>query len=317
MEAGRTGSGNLGGGFRAGVAQWQSSGLLSRGSGVRIPAPAPRFRVRPALDDLTAQHRTIVNDPQPDPQTAPPGRDGVRLLLHSMTKKRRTASDENEPPRLLVPADQLKREIQEQIDLGRPLLDSLRRVSNEAQFASIKSQVWTWSDYNLELLRRRVSNSSLAQEYDPPFAIAVAGGPSTWLDDRREEVDFTERRLRRLTSILARVDLMMDPAPLPAAGERGARAMATGAHIFVVHGRDNARRQEVARFLERTTNKRVLILNELPDKGRTLIEKLEAYAEEAAYAVVILTADDEGGLRGAGTLRPRARQNVIMELGFF
>jgi len=35
------------------------------------------------------------------------------------------------------------------------------------------------------------------------------------------------------------------------------------------------------------------------------------------YAVVLLTGDDEGRLRGEQDLRPRARQNVVLELGFF
>ena len=60
------------------------------------------------------------------------------------------------------------------------------------------------------------------------------------------------------------------------------------------------------------------MLEEQPDAGRTIIEKFEQHAVEAGYAVVLLTSDDEG--REAGTqdeLRPRARQNVILELGFF
>ena len=37
------------------------------------------------------------------------------------------------------------------------------------------------------------------------------------------------------------------------------------------------------------------------------------------YAIVLLTADDRGGLADAkpSTYRPRARQNVILELGYF
>ncbi|MFL4399671.1 TIR domain-containing protein [Citrobacter portucalensis] len=34
------------------------------------------------------------------------------------------------------------------------------------------------------------------------------------------------------------------------------------------------------------------------------------------FAVVLLTPDDEGCVKG-GTLEPRARQNVLLELGFF
>ena len=36
-----------------------------------------------------------------------------------------------------------------------------------------------------------------------------------------------------------------------------------------------------------------------------------------AFAVVLLTADDEGSAASSAAMRPRGRQNVIFELGFF
>ena len=87
--------------------------------------------------------------------------------------------------------------------------------------------------------------------------------------------------------------------------------------VFVIHGRDVAARQTVTRFLERLGIEPV-ILHEQPNKGRTIIEKFEDYAN-VAFAVVLLTPDDVGKLKddGASELQPRARQNVILELGFF
>ena len=80
---------------------------------------------------------------------------------------------------------------------------------------------------------------------------------------------------------------------------------------------DEAVKQEVARTLERLELEPI-ILHEWPDKGRTIIEKLEAYAH-VSYAVVLMTPDDVGGPKGADakTYRPRARQNVLVELGVF
>lgn len=71
----------------------------------------------------------------------------------------------------------------------------------------------------------------------------------------------------------------------------------------------------MARFLEQLGLKPI-ILHEQPDKGRTIIEKFEAHAN-VGFAVVLLTPDDDGGLAGSGSLAPRARQNVILELGYF
>ena len=86
--------------------------------------------------------------------------------------------------------------------------------------------------------------------------------------------------------------------------------------VFVIHGRNNESKQTVARFLERIGLKPI-ILHEQPDQGRTIIEKFENYAT-VRFAVVLLTPDDVGSLQGEKTdLKPRARQNVIFELGYF
>ena len=58
-----------------------------------------------------------------------------------------------------------------------------------------------------------------------------------------------------------------------------------------------------------------VILHEQPNEGRTIIEKFEAHSD-VGFAVVLLTPDDVGGLKN-GLQRPRARQNVILELGYF
>ncbi|MDP2288686.1 MAG: nucleotide-binding protein [Actinomycetota bacterium] len=88
--------------------------------------------------------------------------------------------------------------------------------------------------------------------------------------------------------------------------------------IFLVHGSDDVRKVEVARMLEQATGREVVILHEQPNRGRTLIEKFEDHAGSAAFAVVILTADDEGRHKGTDSdLMLRGRQNVVFEMGFF
>jgi predicted nucleotide-binding protein len=87
--------------------------------------------------------------------------------------------------------------------------------------------------------------------------------------------------------------------------------------VFLVHGHDERVRETVARFLEKL-DLECVILHEQPNKGRTIIEKFEDYAD-VAFAVVLLTPDDRGG-RASGPFeseKPRARQNVLLKLGFF
>lgn len=86
--------------------------------------------------------------------------------------------------------------------------------------------------------------------------------------------------------------------------------------IFVVHGRDNGMKGAVARWLERV-GLTPIILHERADQGRTIIEKFEGEAREAGFAVILASGDDEGRLRATRKMQLRARQNVILEMGFF
>jgi predicted nucleotide-binding protein len=86
--------------------------------------------------------------------------------------------------------------------------------------------------------------------------------------------------------------------------------------VFLVHGHDESARETAARFLEKLGLKAV-ILHEQPSSGKTLIEKIERYSD-VAFAVVLLTPDDIGAEQVPNAKRsPRARQNVILELGYF
>ncbi len=89
---------------------------------------------------------------------------------------------------------------------------------------------------------------------------------------------------------------------------------ASRTRVFVVDGHDHGPRDSVARLLERLELEAV-ILEEQPNKGRTIIEKFVDYSD-VEYAVVVMTPDDMGGEKG-GRANQRARQNVILELGFF
>lgn len=62
-----------------------------------------------------------------------------------------------------------------------------------------------------------------------------------------------------------------------------------------------------------------IILENVPAQGDTIIEKLERYVGEhgnVGFACALLTPDDEGyRTNHPEEKRPRARQNVVLELG--
>lgn len=88
--------------------------------------------------------------------------------------------------------------------------------------------------------------------------------------------------------------------------------------IFVVHGHDKEMKQYVARTLEKLGLKPI-ILHEQPSQGRTIIQKFTDYADNVSFAVILLSPDDigYGKDQSSEAAKYRARQNVILELGFF
>ena len=81
--------------------------------------------------------------------------------------------------------------------------------------------------------------------------------------------------------------------------------------VFIIHGHDSAMKKDVQLFLTRAGVNEI-VLHERPDKGRTVIDKLVQEGESADYVIALLSPDD---LQHDGTVR--ARQNVILEIGYF
>jgi predicted nucleotide-binding protein len=107
------------------------------------------------------------------------------------------------------------------------------------------------------------------------------------------------------------------PRPFDAVVESLDEDPGTVPSIFVVHGH-GSRPPEVARVIETcTTGVDVVVLKEQRSRGQTIIQKFESHAPRANFAVVVATADDLGRAVGDKDLKPRARQNVVLELGYF
>jgi predicted nucleotide-binding protein len=124
--------------------------------------------------------------------------------------------------------------------------------------------------------------------------------------------------------------------------------------IFVVHGRDARSVNELKNMLIKF-GLNPIVLHEQPSGSRTVVEKLEKYSD-VGYAFVILTPDDIGCFnievskslqsivgtlqnlieaytvikhkgplkkvhdelsKAASSFKPRARQNVVLEFGYF
>lgn len=85
--------------------------------------------------------------------------------------------------------------------------------------------------------------------------------------------------------------------------------------VFISHGYDEKAKQAIASFVMKL-GLNPIMLHEQPNMGRTIIEKFED--NSADFAIILLTPDEIGtSRRKTEKSRPRARQNVIFELGYF
>jgi predicted nucleotide-binding protein len=81
--------------------------------------------------------------------------------------------------------------------------------------------------------------------------------------------------------------------------------------VFIIHGHDDEMKKDVQLFISRAKLNGI-VLHEKPDKNRTIIEKLIEEGNSAAYVIALLSPDDT---QEDGTIR--ARQNVVLEIGYF
>jgi len=90
-------------------------------------------------------------------------------------------------------------------------------------------------------------------------------------------------------------------------------------NIFIVHGHDDKTKLELKNYIQnRLKLGEPIILHEQPSLGRTIIEKFEEETKNIDLAFVLLTPDDTGAIvSDPNSIKRRARQNVIFEMGYF
>jgi predicted nucleotide-binding protein len=197
-----------------------------------------------------------------------------------------------------------------------PLLKAQRAKGQELlNQRPISSAVETaWETVTRDVLARAFGDASpnVSSVMDVGrFAFGFGGGNETEWEEQRAQ-DMADR----LTIIDSLIEMMQSEIAMRPGSENPVETELSR-KAFLVHGHDERAIHETARFLEKL-GVEVVILREQPNSGRTIIEKFVDYAD-VGFAVVLLTADDRGGpiLDPPDRYKPRARQNVILELGFF
>lgn len=84
--------------------------------------------------------------------------------------------------------------------------------------------------------------------------------------------------------------------------------------VFIVHGHEELAISQVSEVI-RKLGLEPIVLRDQASQSSTVIEKIEKYTDDIGFGVILYTECDMGG-KCEKTLKPRARQNVVLEHGY-
>ena len=219
-------------------------------------------------------------------------------------------------PKLRVSREEAHQQIEAQIEKGQQL--HAQQINSDDELTEARRESRKWSDYNKTLLLKLFDNTSIAEDdytdFNEPRPILLASSGSTPLsdelgDDLRWYQNAMNRSINSLESIHECLELYDEPSETSQS--------TFGNEVFIVHGHDDEAKETVARFIE-NFGIEATILHEQANRGQTIPEKFEEHASEAGFAIILLTPDDVGASKDeTDNPKPRARQNVVLELGYF
>ena len=208
--------------------------------------------------------------------------------------------EEKTLPKLLVSMEVAKTKIQERINKGQTFLN--RQIDSEDELEIAGKEANNWSRYNSDLLTTLFANFFVENQYQDFFYPRFSSERDRWehadglgeyhilefdwkVGEYRD--DMTDS-IKSLEGICDRLELFHEPEP---------PTRTFGEEIFIVHGHDETAKHKIARFVT-DLDLTATILDEQPSKGQTIIDKFEEHADEAGFAIVLLTADDVGAPKG-------------------
>lgn len=229
-----------------------------------------------------------------------------------MTRKFTPVPSTKVLPKLLSSHEETASKIQSRIEIGNELL--LKPINSGSDYEDFKIAVGKWDSYNEELLKRLASTDDLYKDYLDIDYPRLPDFPSA-SDEARRDVEILSRKIGRLEIVLNKLELIPVYEGIESKTSPNQQSFQSQ-QIFLVHGHDEGLRDAVALTL-RQLGLEPVILSEKANLGMTIIEKLVKYGA-VGFAVVLMTPDDIGATTlSEDALNPRARQNVILEMGYF
>lgn len=216
---------------------------------------------------------------------------------------------------LTVNKEEFEQQLNERIKIGEIIYK--QQIQSQEQFENTEEEYINWDDYNLELLKQsfNIPNNEYRDDYervnDAPFYIST----SSYVDEIKELKDDIRSKTNYLKQLVNKLPLIKSEIQNTSEVSTIKDTKKVNDNVFIVHGHNNEIKINVARTIEKLGLKPI-ILHEQPNEGKTIIEKFEEHSN-VGFAIVLLTNDDLGKSKKDDNLNSRARQNVILELGYF
>ena len=226
--------------------------------------------------------------------------------------------------KLIIEKDEFATLIADRIVKGKELMNySVTRLSTKKgsiggdygiydkdEQRNFLSEYEKWKQFNIELLKRSfdISNNEYLQEYEKAERTNVW---ADWVEERKQDIN---SQITVLESMIERLPLIPTTKEIKKESIEIKEKITN--KIFIVHGHNNEIKQTLARTLSQLKLEPI-ILHEQADQGRTIIEKFEENSSDVNFAIILLTADDEGKAKKETSYKDRARQNVVFEMGYF
>ena len=229
------------------------------------------------------------------------------------------------PNALRVSKKEARQKLEARIEKGQRLHDLPLLSYDELNKARMDAN--KWSQYNTHLLRRLFDSVAPINEYtgfhyQHYSDYAYSAHMPSLQDEVLEYRTNLAESIDSLEGIHERVELYdesLNESQRTSDNENSSDSPPPtfGDEVFIVHGHDDEAKVTVARFVE-NLGIEATILHEQANRGQTIPEKFEEHAGEAGFAIILLTPDDIGASKDeSDKLKPRARQNVVLELGYF
>lgn len=229
---------------------------------------------------------------------------------------------------LVVSKTEFKEQLEMRIKSGKELLNTVVNIVNYSTSYGRKepfieydkkekddffSVYKKWDSFNTEYLKRsfNISDNEYKKEYEKSFHLTSLFGSDDVVGDQKKTI---KEKIDKLESFIERLEII----PCDEQGKIIVRPNLEqlSNKVFIVHGHDSLMKEKTARTLSKL-GLAPIILHEQADGGKTIIEKFEGNSSDVGYAIILLTADDEGKAKTETDMKARARQNVVFEMGYF